>query len=419
MSVIEEVNSGPALGSELREEFATIVKKFDTPFVKIPFEQFRRAFRQEMRITEKDLAALESLVNKHLGKGEAVPENVTKALSERVNALQKRFSECQKDSQKFRERFIKRLKWIEDCCERGNYRSWSRNRLLRLVCDFLIRTGELKAVKALITDSASKPESLEDLIDVEFAETQNSIVGALEAGRLEEALAWCSEHRPNLKKINSDLELRLRQQEFIDLLRADRLADAIKCAQKNFGAWTETNYPQVKECMALLCWFPFLSKGITWNNGLMQKYESLISPDNLKSIIEQFKRDLLAVYGINEQPQLVKIIRTGLSALKTRQCGVKEHNESPFSECPVCDGPLSQVAKSLPYGHFEISRLRCRVTSLPINEDNPAMALPNGQVISSAAVSKLMSESRDPNLITCPFTQQTFRVSELRKCFIL
>ena len=418
MSVIEEANSvGPAINAESREEFAGIVKKFDSPFIKIPFEQFRRAFRQEMRIAEKDLSALEALINKHLGKGEAVPENVIKALTERVKSLQKKFSECKADSQKFRERFLKRLRWIEDCCERGNYRSWSRSRLVRLVCDFLIRTGDLKSVKTIISESVNKSQSLEDLIDLEFAETENSIVAALEAGRLEEALAWCSDHRPNLKKINSNLELRLRQQEFIELLRADKVTDAIKCAQKNFGSWTETNYTQVKECMALLCWFPFLGKGVNWNNGLMQKYETMISPANWTNIIDQFRKDLLAVYGINEQPQLVKIVRSGLSALKTRQCRCNDYEL--FCECPVCVGPLSQVAGALPYGHFEISRIRCRITGLFMNEDNPAMVLPNGQVISTAAVNKLTSESRDQNQITCPFTGQTFRISELRKCFIL
>jgi macrophage erythroblast attacher len=418
MTVIEDVNNvGPAINAESREEFAAIVKKFDSPFIKIPFEQFRRAYRQEMRIAEKDLSALEALVNKHLGKGEVVPENVTKALTERVNALQKKFSEYKTDCQKFRERFLKRLKWIEDCCERGNYRSWSRSRLLRLVCDFLIRAGDLKSVKTMISESINKSQSLEDLIDTEFAETQDCIVSALEAGRLEEALAWCSDHRPNLKKINSNLELSLKQQEFIELLKADKVAEAMKCAQKNFGSWTETNYAQVKECMALLCWFPFLGKGIKWNNGLMQKYELMISPISWTNIIEQFKKDLLVVYGINEQPQLLKIVRSGLSALKTRQCSCKE--SEPFSECPVCVGPLSQIASTLPYGHFEISRIRCRMTGLFMNEDNPAMVLPNGQVISAAAVSKLAAESRDNNFITCPFTGQTFCTNELRKCFIL
>lgn len=418
MSIIEDGGSAkPLVNSESREEFAAIVKKFDSPFIKIPFEQFRRAFRQEVRIAEKDLATLEALVNKHLGKGEAVPENVIKALTERVAALQKRASECQKDSQKFRERFLKRLKWIEECCERGNYRSWSRSRLLRLVCDFLIRTGDLKSVKTLLTESMGKSKSLEDWIDLEFVETQNVIVNALEAGRLEEALSWCSDHRPNLKKINSNLELCLRQQEFIELLKAKKFAEAIRCAQKNFGTWTETNYARVKECMALLCWFPFLGKGVNWNNGLMLKYEAMVSPKNWTNIIVQFKKDLLAVYSINEQPQLLKIVRTGLSSLKTRQCCI--HGQSSFSECPVCDGPLSKVAQPLPYGHFEISRIRCRITGLPINEDNPAMALPNGQVISNAAVIKLTSEFRDHSMIVCPFTGQSFRTSELRKCFIL
>ena len=418
MSVGEEANSGSVADS--RDEFMATVRKFDSPFVRVPFEQFRRAFRQEMRIAEKDLNALEALVNKHLGRPEGAAENVIRALTERVMALKSKFSECRADSQKFRERFMKRLKWVDECCERGSYRSWTRGRLLRLVCDFLIRSGDLGTVKALISEAENRPESLKDWLDVEFAEAQAAIIASLEAGQLEEALNWCADHRPNLKKLNSDLELRLRQQEFVEFLRAGKTGEAIKCAQKNFAAWTESNYPQVKEAMALLCWFPFLGKGIKWNNGLMEKYESLVSPQNWHRLIAQFKSDFLAVYGVNEQAQLVKIIRTGLSALKTRQCNCKSVNDGKrLSECPVCDGPLSQIAKNLPYGHFEISRLRCRVTGLLMNENNPALALPNGQVISATALSRLSAESTDTHFVKCPFTGEPQRLADVRKCFIL
>ena len=41
-----------------QEEFAQTVKKFESSYVRIPFEQFRRAFRLEMRVAEKDLPVL-------------------------------------------------------------------------------------------------------------------------------------------------------------------------------------------------------------------------------------------------------------------------------------------------------------------------------------------------------------------------
>lgn len=71
------------------------------------------------------------------------------------------------------------------------------------------------------------------------------------------------------------------------------------------------------------------------------------------------------------------ILQVGLSALKTPQCySITARNY----RCPVCQGPLNQLAMGLPYAHCAQSRLVCRITGQPLNEHNLPMMLPNGQV---------------------------------------
>ena len=51
-----------------------------------------------------------------------------------------------------------------------------------------------------------------------------------------------------------------------------------------------------------------------------------------------------------------------------------------------------------------------------MNENNPPMALPNGQVISLRAVSKL---SEGSEFVRCPVTGESFRKADARKVYVL
>lgn len=413
------VDDGGGSNADNTAEFVATVRRFESCFVRVPFEQFRRAFRQEMRIVERELPALEALINKHDTLTAATGESM-RVLGERVTALKSRFAECRGDCELFRGRFVRRMEWVNEVCERGSYQSWARGRLLRLIGDYLVRRGDMATVRQLIaSDGAARAKrpfslALADALDLELTEAHDKIVAALEAHRLEEALAWCGDHRPNLKKLDSNLEFRLRQQEFVELLRAGNVAGAVRAAQRNFAAWTETNYADVRETMALLCWFPYLGRGIRWGNGTMGRYETLVADGHWRSLVAQFRADFVAVYGVGVEAQLVKTVRTGLSVLKTRQCA--HGTVGADVECPVCSGPLSLVARTLPFGHYEMSRLRCRITGLPMDADNPPLALPNGQVYSAGALTRLAGADQT---VRCPVTGAVFPLSDARKCFIL
>lgn len=69
------------------------------------------------------------------------------------------------------------------------------------------------------------------------------------------ALAWIHDHKSKLRKIKSNLEFRLRQQEFVELIKADRRMDAVRHARKYLTSMEDVPWEEVQHCMALLA-FP-------------------------------------------------------------------------------------------------------------------------------------------------------------------
>lgn len=67
---------------------------------------------------------------------------------------------------------------------------------------------------------------------------------------------WCYENKSKLRKIRSTLELEIRVQEFIELVRTGRRTEAVRHARKYIAdSGADENIAAVKKCMGLLA-FP-------------------------------------------------------------------------------------------------------------------------------------------------------------------
>lgn len=73
------------------------------------------------------------------------------------------------------------------------------------------------------------------------------------------------------------------------------------------------------------------------------------------------------------------LFQSGLMSLKTPFCN-NEHNKNFV--CPTCNVEIKKLASSLPSSHHPVSALLCRITGEKMDEKNPPLALPNGQVYS-------------------------------------
>jgi macrophage erythroblast attacher len=187
---------------------------------------------------------------------------------------------------------------------------------------------------------------------------------------------WCLDNKSKLRKINSDIEFKLRQQEFIELIRSDQRLQAVKHAQKYFPAFEQDQLNEIKKCMALLA-FPIDTE--------LEPYKSMLDIKRWDDLLVNFRLENYRLFQIPTQSVLSVAVQTGLSALKTPQCYSKN---SKNSNCPVCQPHISEIAQPLPFSHCAQSRLICRVTKKPLNENNQPMVLPNGHVVGEL-VSKL------------------------------
>ncbi|KAG5186979.1 hypothetical protein JKP88DRAFT_288427 [Tribonema minus] len=153
-------------------------------------------------------------------------------------------------------------------------------------------------------------------------------------------------------------------------------------------------------------------------------------------------------------PVLRAAVRCGLCALKTPACfdggaagalnaavrcvAACEHPKTPAcfdggaaaalnadlaaarapNGCPVCCAEGQELARALPYAHHGHSVLLCRISGARMDEANPPLALPNGQVYSSRALAAL-AEERGDGTVTCPVTKAVFALTAARPVYIL
>ncbi len=76
------------------------------------------------------------------------------------------------------------------------YEGWSRRRLDRLLVDYLLRNGFNASATAL-----AEQRGMQDLVDVDTFVTMDRIRKSLLEGSVQEALAWCSDNKKELRKM--------------------------------------------------------------------------------------------------------------------------------------------------------------------------------------------------------------------------
>lgn len=85
------------------------------------------------------------------------------------------------------------IKKVEDV----KYEAWSRVRLDRLLVDYLLRHGYSASAAAL-----ADQQGMRDLVDIDTFMSMNKIRKSLEAGSVTEALAWCTDNKKELRKMD-------------------------------------------------------------------------------------------------------------------------------------------------------------------------------------------------------------------------
>ncbi|CAI7898395.1 unnamed protein product [Closterium sp. NIES-54] len=275
---------------------------------------------------------------------------------------------------------------------------WKQQRLQRVLVDYLLREGHLETAGKMALEL-----QLQEWVDSGVYESMLAISSALHQQDCAPALHWCSQHRSRLKRLKSDLEFRLRGQEFIERVRQGQLKEAVGYARAHLAPFAASHLPQLQQILATLA---------LRSSTQCPKYKALFAHSQWDALQQLFHRTACDLHGLPHPPLLHIYMQAGLSVLKT-----------PLSYepgCPKAD-PLSHasfrhLALPLPLSKRNHSQLVCRISHRVMDYHNPPLVLPNGYVYSKQAMEEMARRSN--GLVTCPRSGETYHYSQLVKAFI-
>lgn len=300
----------------------------EQPFLKVPSDNLRGAFRATQRLLERDFDKLNTSirdVGKTLSKVNGSEEQNSIGSQETLKAidglllkargLKRKISDTydhpQHGTGQVLGRIKARLDHLQDLYSAEHttdpcYKTFSQTRLDRHVVDYMLRSGYTESAQSL-----SQTAGIEALVDAPLFAELARIEFALVGHSCTEALAWCKENAGALKKMQSTLEFELRFQEFIELARNRRFIEALNYSSKQLLPWKQTHMSMIAQGVTLLAFD---------SNTTCPPYAKLYDPSRWSDLHASFRATLFAVHSIPDQPFLHLSLSVGLAALKLPAC---------------------------------------------------------------------------------------------------
>lgn len=276
---------------------------------------------------------------------------------------------------------------------------WCRARLDRILVDFLLREGHYKTA-----DQLAKEGGVAGLVNSDLFEGSRQVEIGLRQHSCTAALEWCRANRARLVKLKSTLEFKIRLQEFVETLRSGDRHKAIAYAQTHFPQYAERHMPNIQVAMTLI---------VFSGNPSSAKHKQFFASERWDDLIKLFRNNNFVINSLASQSLLSITLQSGLSVLKSPLCyDAEAHNQN----CPICNKHMNVLAAELPLSKHTNSKLVCGVSGALMNEDNPPMALPNGNVYGHQALTAMIARSGG---ITCPRTGDVFDQGDMQKVFVM
>ncbi|CAK7568092.1 MAG: GID complex subunit containing RING finger motif [Sporothrix epigloea] len=302
----------------------------DQPLLRLPYELLRKNFRSAHFIVEKESAAVKNALKdaataalRNAGSASST-DDVLRSLDSmvtRLRGMKRKLEACAEEEAKIYRQVGARTAHLAELASIQTlddvaYESWSRRRLDRLLVDYLLRHGYGKCASALIADHDNDPAgSLRDLVDMDTFEQMAQIrQRLLRDHSTTEALAWCTENKKELRKMESRLEFMLRFQQFIELVRTkdtSRLVDAVAHARRYLTPMYST-YPQECQQASVLMCYPAVEAP--------EDYAALWTDERWTVLADLFTTTYYQLLSLPSVPLLHLALSSGLSALKTPAC---------------------------------------------------------------------------------------------------
>jgi len=376
-------------------------QSLDTPLLKVPYDSLRRNVRDRKHIVEgirSAVLSLEASASNKLSNEERL-QDIDKLIS-KLKRMKRKLVETGKAEDEDANRCVHRLRHLISIGPPvpDQHIPWNKQRLNPILLDHLLRAGHQNSAASLASETGVK-----DLADTEIFAAAQGVVKALKSRDCSVALAWCAENKSRLKKVGSNLEFKLRVQDFIELVRKNAKMEAIKYARKHLSPWATSEMQDLQRAMAALAFQPETD---------CFPYMVLFDPSQWDILINHFLQELYRLNSLTPTSLLQIHLQAGLSALKTPNSCNNNHNK----EDPLSQPQFKELAMGLPTAKHGRSKLVCSVTREMMNEHNPPMVMPNGYVYSQKAVSKIAMENGGK--MVCPITGETCSLDALKRAYL-
>lgn len=179
----------------------------DQPLLRLPHELLRKNFRAAHFTIEKDTSSLKSLLKDSATaalSGRASQQDVLKnldAMISRMRGVKRKLGACAEEEKRLHIQTAARIQHLDELytmrsVDDVKYEAWSRKRLDRLLADYLLRHGYNNSARELASE-----KGMENLVDVDTFTGMSRIREALLNRSVTEALAWCTENKKELRKM--------------------------------------------------------------------------------------------------------------------------------------------------------------------------------------------------------------------------
>ncbi|EGU75703.1 hypothetical protein FOPG_14660 [Fusarium oxysporum f. sp. conglutinans race 2 54008] len=400
----------------------------DQPLLRLPSELLRKNFRTAHFTIEKDTAALKTLLKDSATtavSGRASQQDVLRnidAMVSRMRGLKRKLNASAAEEARLHTQTAARISHLDelykmDTVEDVKYETWSRKRLDRLLADYLLRHGYNDTAKEL-----AEQRGITDLVDIDTFVAASRVRDSLLKQSVVEALAWCTDNKKELRKMESKLEFMLRFQQYIELVRSQssaKLTEAIAHAKKHLIPYRATFPREVQQVCGLLAFPP-------GGASAAAPYGDLYKPSRWADLANLFTTTHNQLLALPAVPLLHVALSSGLSALKTPACHTDpmHSSDSPSAQstsdiaaaastlghgvCPICSTELNELARNVPYAHHTQSHV-----------EHDLRLLPNGSVYGR---DRLEIQARKNNLPSDQVkdlrTGDIFPVESLKKVYI-
>ncbi|KAK5989195.1 Protein FYV10 [Cladobotryum mycophilum] len=388
----------------------------DQPLLRLPHELLRKNFRSAHFTIEKDTSSLKTLLKEsataaltNRASQQDVLRNIDAMLA-KMRGVKRKLTTYADEEARLHHQTAARISHLDELysmrtVDEVRYEGWSRKRLDRLLADYLLRHGYNDSAGEL-----AREKGMDDLVDVDTFVGMSRIREALLNESVSEALAWCTDNKKELRKMESKLEFMLRLQQYVELIRTEsepKLKEAITHARKYLLPYAKTYPREIQQASGLLAIPPSSPSAATYG----ELYKTSCWAE-LADLFTDAHNSLLALPSV---PLLHVALSSGLSALKTPACHASHERDAADSVstlghgvCPICSTELNDLARNVPYAHHAKSHV-----------EHDLFLLPNGRVYGKARLQDQAQKAGLPsNRVKDPLTGDDFAMDDLKKVYI-